>query len=72
MVELQLVMYIKQIVMFKLVGVLDKRLDVMYNLWAPMRKKSLQAYFMPFFIDCKLLYQYLNSFLKVYFIHNDF
>jgi len=32
MVELQLVMYIIQIVMLKLVGVMDKRQVVMYNL----------------------------------------
>jgi len=32
MVELQLVMYIIQLVMLKLVGVMDKRQVVMYNL----------------------------------------
>jgi len=32
MVELQLVMYIIQLVMMKLVGVMDKRQVVMYNL----------------------------------------
>jgi len=35
-------------------------------------KKSLLADFMPFIIDCKLLYLYCNLLLKVYFIHNDF
>jgi len=73
MVELQLVMYIIQLVMLKLVGVIDKRQVVMYNLCVVMCiKKLLPADFIPFFIDRKSLYPYCNSLLKVYFIHYDF
>ena len=65
MVELQLVMYIIHIFMLKLVGVMDTWQVVMYTLWVVMRKKkSLPTYFMPSFIDCKLLYPYCNSLLK--------
>jgi len=66
MVELQLVMYIIHIFMLKLVGVMDKWQVVMYTLRVVMRKKKslpTYMYFMPFFIDCKLLYPYCNSFL---------
>jgi hypothetical protein len=51
MVELQLVMYIIQIVMLKLVGVMDKRQVVMYNLWVIMRKTSRYRQ-----ISCRSLY----------------
>jgi len=65
--------YIIQLVVLKLVGVMDKRQVVMYNLWVVMcNKMSLPADFMPFFIDRKLLYPYCNSLLKVFFFYNHF
>jgi len=52
--------------MLKLLGIMDKRQVVMYNLWVDMcNKKSLPADCMPFFIDRKLFYPYCNSLVKV-------